>query len=166
MCGTHSKKQIPKCPKIGYHPPLPANGVKRGACDRRKNNWFTYHPPPRLRFGFHGADFGRFLAGFGPILAIFGHFLTTLGTMGGGGRPPTHPHVRFGVGGTRPPINIGTTPIPPMGVLRSWAIPPVHGARSTGACPTGTRVLRPLPLIMGSPCKRSLPLPLRARLLL
>ena len=36
-----SKKQIPKCPKIGYHPPLPADGVKRGAFDRRKNNWFT-----------------------------------------------------------------------------------------------------------------------------
>ena len=39
--GGGSKKQIPKCPKIGYHPPLPADGVKRGAFDRRKNNWFT-----------------------------------------------------------------------------------------------------------------------------
>ena len=47
MCGTPSprgggsKKQIPKCPQIGYHPPLPADGVKRGAFERRKNNWFT-----------------------------------------------------------------------------------------------------------------------------
>ena len=39
--GEGLKKQIPKCPKIGYHPPLPADGVKRGAFDRRKNNWFT-----------------------------------------------------------------------------------------------------------------------------
>ena len=39
--GGGSKKQIPKCPQIGYHPPPPADGVKRGAFDRRKNNRFT-----------------------------------------------------------------------------------------------------------------------------
>ena len=34
--GGGSKKQIPKCPKIGYHPPLPADGVKRGALTEEK----------------------------------------------------------------------------------------------------------------------------------
>ena len=82
-------------------------------------------PPPPIapRFGF---DFGRFLADFGPILAIFGHFLTNLGTMGVGDGPLLPPPCSFWGGGTRPPINIGPTPIPPwvsseVGPSPPWA---------------------------------------------
>ena len=47
------------------------------------------HPTPRKkwpRFGFHGADFGRFLADFGPILAIIWPFFDESGHHGGRGR--------------------------------------------------------------------------------
>ena len=77
--------------------------------------------PPRF---FEGAataaewcpDPVSILADFWPILdqfGRFGHFLTNLGTMGGGGRPPTPTPCSFCGGGTRPLINIDPSSVPP-----------------------------------------------------
>ena len=78
-------------------------------------------PPIAPSFGF---DFGRFLADFWPILAIFGHFLTKLGTMGVGVGPLPPPPCSFWGRGDPTPYKYWPNSRTPMGVLRSWAIPP------------------------------------------